>query len=86
VQSFPISSLKAMRHLKSAVEYLRIFPPILDREKHLYILYSRLPYLNPAKFFQHSIFNYFPEEVMKVSSLLLTTESNEPLPSEEWFK
>ena len=68
------------------MEYFRVFSPILDREKHWYILHSRLPYLNPAKFFQRSIFNYFPEEVTKVSSSLLTTESGEPLPSVEWFK
>ena len=68
------------------MECMRVFWPVLNREKHWYLINSNLPHLSPAKFFQRSFFSSFPQEVTKVSASLLTSEDGEPLPSVGWFK
>ena len=68
------------------MEYLRVFPPYLNREKRWYIFYSKLPLLKPSKFTKRVVFENFPDEVRKIRASLLTTEDGQPLTSTTWFK
>ena len=68
------------------MEYLRVFSLCLDREKHWYIFYSKLPLLKPSKFSKRVVFENFSEEVRKVRASLLTTEDGQPLSSSVWFR
>ena len=72
VRSFQIILWKATYEntletsFNQSMEYLHVYSPCLDQEKHWYIFYSTLHLLKPSKFSKRAVFNNFPDEVRKV--------------------